>query len=85
VFANPVVVDRVEQLIEDLDAETERLIFEARLRKELVSDIAVNLLRRSAHFTQHSRDPTSRSESLGQRKHRTGSLIIAIRTWSFST
>lgn len=46
-YANPVAVDHVEQLIEDHDAETERLIFDARLRKELVSDIAVNLLRRS--------------------------------------
>ncbi len=47
-------VDRVEQLIEDFDAETEWLIFEARHRKELISNIAVNLLRRSEQRSRAS-------------------------------
>lgn len=54
VHANPVADEHVERLINDLDAETERLVFEARLRKELVSDTVVNLLRRSEQRNQAS-------------------------------
>ena len=54
VHANPVADKYVEQFINDLDAETERLVFEARLRKELVSDTVVNLLRRSEQRNQAS-------------------------------
>ena len=46
VHANPVAGEHVDQLMKDLDAETERLVFEAKIRKELVSDTVANLLKR---------------------------------------
>ncbi len=46
VHANSVAREHTDKIIEDLDAEVERLIFESRLRKEMVSSTVVNLLTR---------------------------------------
>lgn len=47
VHANPLAIKHVDRVLQDLDSETERLVFEARLRRELVSDTIVRLLQRS--------------------------------------
>lgn len=47
VHANLVAKEHVEQIIRDLDSEIERLVFENRIRKELVSDTVQKLLIRN--------------------------------------
>ena len=47
--------DHGENAIQDLDAETERLLFEYRLRKEIVSDTAAVLILRAKQRQQESR------------------------------
>ena len=47
VEANPVARAHSERVIAELDRETERLLFEMRVRKEVVSDTIVHLLQRT--------------------------------------
>ncbi|MXW07432.1 MAG: integrating conjugative element protein [Gammaproteobacteria bacterium] len=65
VQANPVAREHVQQVVRELDSEIDRLAFEARIRKDLVSNTATNLLKRhdsreKASLTvpeSNSRDP----------------------------
>ena len=45
VQANPVAREHVDQVIRELDSEIDRLAFEVRLRKDLVSNTITNLLK----------------------------------------
>ena len=47
VHANAVARDHVEQIVHDLDKEIERMMFETRIRKEVVSDTVLKLLIRN--------------------------------------
>ena len=65
VQANPVAREHVDQVVRELDSEIDRLAFEARIRKDLVSNTVTNLLKRhesreKASLTvpeRNSRDP----------------------------
>ena len=46
VQANPVAREHVDQVVRELDAEINRLAFEAQIRKDLVSNTVTNLLKR---------------------------------------
>lgn len=54
VHANPVAKAHVEQIVKDLDNEIERLVFENRIRKELVSDTIQKLLIRNENRNSES-------------------------------
>lgn len=54
VHANLVAKAHVEQIIKDLDSEIERLVFENRIRKELVSDTIQKLLIRNENRNSES-------------------------------
>ena len=54
VHANSVAKEHVEQIVEDLDSEIERLVFENRIRKELVSDTVQKLLIRNENRNSES-------------------------------
>lgn len=54
VHANLVAKEHVEQIIKDLDSEIERLVFENRIRKELVSDTVQKLLIRNENLNSES-------------------------------
>ena len=54
VHANSVAKAHVEQIVKDLDSEIERLIFENRIRKELVSDTIQKLLIRNENRNSES-------------------------------
>lgn len=47
VQANPVAREHVDQVVRELDAEINRLAFEAQIRKDLVSNTVTNLLKRN--------------------------------------
>ena len=46
VQSNPVAREHVDQVVRELDAEINRLAFEAQIRKDLVSNTVTNLLKR---------------------------------------
>ena len=54
VHANSVAKAHVEQIVKDLDSEIERLVFENRIRKELVSDTIQKLLIRNENRNSES-------------------------------
>lgn len=54
VHANSVAKEHVEQIVKDLDSEIERLVFENRIRKELVSDTVQKLLIRNENRNSES-------------------------------
>lgn len=54
VHANSVATEHVEQIVKDLDNEIERLVFENRIRKELVSDTIHKLLIRNENRNSKS-------------------------------
>lgn len=54
VHANSVAKSHAEQVIKDLDSEIERLVFENRIRKELVSDTVHKLLIRNENSKNQS-------------------------------
>ncbi len=65
VQANEVAATHVDEIIKDLDAEIERMLFENRIRKEVVSDTVLKLLIRNEEQRRaslsvpegHRRDP----------------------------
>ena len=55
VIGNTVATDHVVRAVATLDAETERLLFEYKARQEVVSDTALQLLRRATGLRETSR------------------------------
>ena len=54
IHANAVAQEHVDQIVVDLDNEIERMIFENRIRKEVVSDTVVKLLIRTENKRRSS-------------------------------
>ncbi|MYD44903.1 MAG: integrating conjugative element protein [Gammaproteobacteria bacterium] len=61
VQANPVAREHVNQVVRELDSEISRLAFEARIRKDLVSNTITNLLKRRESREQSSLTVPERS------------------------